>query len=567
MMPFAFFIAVALLGVSEEETTTSEASWTDTVIASMTLDQKVGQLLFPTVEPSELEADEEKWNAFALQVGRFQPGGIHVFRSPAKTAATLANRLQETSPQPLLLTADLEGGAGWIFTGTTRLPRGMGLAATGEPRWAREAAQVTAAEGRAVGVHVNFFPVMDVNINALNPIINIRAFGESPLDVIRFGTAYVESLQRSGMIATAKHFPGHGDTETDSHLELPIVDAERSRLDSIELPPFRAAVDAGVGAVMSAHIAWPRVSKNPSRPATLDPDVIDAILRREMRFEGIVFTDALTMNGIRNHYTMEEASVLAIEAGADVLLFADMTVSHRALVKAVREGRLAEARIDRSVRRILEAKERLGLHRSRVVDVEGLDAKLRTKEANRVAESIVRRSFTRTRNDRGILPLYAAEAKSILNVRIADDGDWFDFTPGVELERALDGRVRRLETMTIGPDGRELAEALVRAREFDHILVSVYLRTNAFRGELGLTEAQAASIEAFGRAGAILLGIGNPYVFAGIDTFDTVLLAYDAEPTTDRLAAGALLGDFPLVGRLPVTIPGFARRGAGGDQE
>lgn len=556
-------LSLALAVVTSEAR--SDTGWAEETLRSMTLEQKVGQLLFPTATPSELVESSDEWRVMQARIARYHPGGIHVFRSQATQAAETINRLQAESPQPLLITADLEAGAAWIFEGTTRFPRGMGLAATGERRWCAEAARVTAFEGRAIGIHVNFFPVLDVNINPLNPIINVRAFGETPDDVARYGVAYIESLQRSGMIATGKHFPGHGDTEDDSHLELPVVLADRTRLDAIELPPFRAAVRAGVGAMMSAHIAWPKVSGDDALPATLDPDVLDAILRREMEFDGIVFTDALTMKGITDNFTPEEAAVQAIQAGIDVLLFADVERSHPALVAAVRAGKLSEERIERSALRILRAKERLGLQDSCMVDVEALPGRLRTTESLEIARRIIERSFTAVRDTEDRLPVRDAATRDFLHVVIADPGqEWWQFEPGAEFARVLGERAHSVTTIAIDGEGSNLAEALVASDTAQYTIITAYIGTSAFRGVSGLTERQLASIEALGHRGAILIGIGNPYGFAGVDDVGTVLLAYDPEPHTDRIAVGALLGDFPLTGRLPVGIPDFAERGAGG---
>ena len=331
----------------------------------MTLDEKIGQLIIPAKVGMFLAQDSETFQQIRRDITEFHVGGYHmlgevnVLHEPAGVAL-LINHLQELAKVPLWITADFEGGVGLRYIGATRLPRAMAMGATGNPEMAYHAARITAEEARALGVQVNFYPVADVNNNARNPIINIRSFGGDPKQVGLMARAYIRGSQEHGVMATAKHFPGHGDTSTDSHLELPVVDVNRARLDAIELPPFRAAIEEGVGGVMSAHIALPQIDTE-KLPATLSPKILTGILRDELNFRGVIFTDAMNMRGIAAHYPEGEAAVRAVKAGADVVLYpSSVEQVFLGLKRAIESGEIKESRIDESVRRILTAKARAG---------------------------------------------------------------------------------------------------------------------------------------------------------------------------------------------------------------
>ncbi|MGH7449429.1 MAG: glycoside hydrolase family 3 protein, partial [Longimicrobiales bacterium] len=311
-------------------------------------------------------------------------GGVIVTVGPPLEMAVKLNMLQDMAAVPLLVSADMEHGPGQALNagtilpygldngGATRFPPLMGLGASGEERFAYELGRITALEGRAAGVHVTFSPVVDVNNNPGNPIINTRSYGADPALVSRMAAAHVRGIQDHGMLATAKHFPGHGDTGTDSHVDLPFITVDKARADSVELPPYRAAFDAGVAAVMSAHIAFPAMTGD-SVPATLNARLLTGLLRDELGFDGMVFTDALDMGAIVDGWGAGMSGVLALKAGADVLLQMlpdDVPVVIDAVVDAVQRGELTESRIDASVLRILRAKEQLKLHETARVEIE-----------------------------------------------------------------------------------------------------------------------------------------------------------------------------------------------------
>src|SRR5437867_8845327 len=423
--------------------------WANKELKRMSLDEKIGQLISVGVNATFLNQDSEAFKALRHQVVDNHVGGIILFRGPVYESVVLVNRMQELARYPLLVSADLEAGSGMRFDDTVNFPWNMAIAATGNPDYARRAGELTAHEARAMGIQQIYAPVSDVNNNAANPVINVRSYGEDPNDVGRFVAAFVKGAQSEGVIATAKHFPGHGDTATDSHRGLPEIDVTRERLNSVELVPFRAAVDAGVGAVMDGHIGLPLidptaitplpqdvklrpsdadengeiVNAKGTMPTTLSP-VMNGILRNDLHFDGLIVTDAMSMSGLTLYFTQEEASVRALEAGADLLLKpADPDASLRGVRDAVKSGRLTEQRIEQSARRVLAAKYDLGLVRQRLTPLDEIDRVVAGKQAVALSEEIAEHAITLVRNDAKLLPMEITPAKRIFNLAITNGDD------------------------------------------------------------------------------------------------------------------------------------------------
>src|SRR3989449_2583751 len=346
--------------------------WADKELGKMSLDEKIGQLICAAVNATFLNQDSEAFKALRHQVVDNHVGGIILFRGPVYESVVLVNRMQQLAKHPLLISADLEAGSGMRFDDTVNFPWNMAVGATGNPDYARRQGEVTAREARAMGVQQIYAPVVDVNNNAANPVINVRSYGEDPAEVARFAVAFTNGAQSGGVIATAKHFPGHGDTAVDSHRGLPEINVGRDRLNAVELVPFRAAIDAGIGSIMVAHVGLPQIdptavkplprnnkirpidtdeageiiAESASLPATVSP-VIGQLLRNDLKFSGIVVTDALSMSGLTIYFNQDEAAVRALEAGADMLLKpADNDAVFRGVREAVRSGRLTEKRVE-----------------------------------------------------------------------------------------------------------------------------------------------------------------------------------------------------------------------------
>jgi beta-N-acetylhexosaminidase len=533
----------------------------------MTLDEKVGQLVIPAAVGMFLSQDGDPFQRIKRDITEFHVGGYHVLgdvnvlHEPAGVALLL-NHMQELAKVPLLVTADFEGGAGLRYLGATRLPRAMAMGATWNEEMAYQAGRVAAEEARAIGVHVNFYPVVDVNNNARNPIINIRSFGGDPDLVSRMARAYIRGSQAAGVMATAKHFPGHGDTSADSHLELPSIDVDRARLDAIELPPFRAAVQEGVGGVMSAHIALPRIEPD-LVPATLSAKMLSGVLRGELGFGGIIFTDAMNMRGVAARYPEGEAAVRAVKAGADVVLYPpSVEKAFTALKAAVESGEISQSRIDESVRRILAAKQRLGLDTNRFTDINKLDRVLGSLDHQRTARQVAESAITLVRDKRRILPLTLAPGQQILAVTMVDSNEgWRDGPPG---RTFLSGLIERHPKTThvlvsdkTAPAEFELVRKLAALSEV--IIVNAFIRVAAYKGSIDLTEGEInllKHLSALDRPFVFVL-YGSPYLITFVPELPTYVLAYEYYPGAETASLKAVLGEIEFRGRLPVELPGL----------
>lgn len=540
-------------------------SWARETLARLSLHEKLGQLIGVRAfglyrNPQSAEA--KRLSRLVREVG---VGSVVMFESEVETLPRLLNRLQAEAKLPLLVAADLERGMAFrIRRGVVPLPYAMAVGATGSPDAARFMGEVTAREAKALGIHWAFAPVADVNSNPANPVINIRSFGEDPELVARLTVAFVKGASQGGLLTTAKHFPGHGDTAVDSHLQLPSIGGDRRRLAAVELLPFKDAVAAGVDAVMIGHIAAPSLDPT-GAPATLSEPMVTELLRRELGFRGLVVTDAMEMSGVRGAWT-GEAAIRAVRAGADLVLMPpDAEVAIQALARGVREGQLEMARIDQSVLRILEIKQRLGLDRERFVDADAVGRSVGRPEDVEQAERIARASITLLRNRGGVLPLRADRPLSILHLVMSSDirNDQIQGIPEAELLE------RRIPTRThgLGPEVAPETEQriLAQAPEFSHVLVSAFVRVTSAKGTVEMAPSHVRLIEKLIAAGrpVIVVSFGSPYLLRQFPGVPVYACAYGGAESSQRAAVGALFGEFPVGGRLPVTIPGQAARGDG----
>jgi beta-N-acetylhexosaminidase len=546
-------------------------SWVDKTLDSMSLDEKIGQLIVPAVIGMFLSQDSDTFRQMARDVTEFHVGGYHMLgevnglHEPVGVALLL-NHLQELAKVPLLITADFEGGVGIRYIGATRLPRAMAVGATGDPEMAALAGRITGEEARALGFQVNFYPDVDVNNNARNPIINIRSFGGDPALVSRMARGYIRGLQGAGVMATAKHFPGHGDTSTDSHLELPVVDVDRARLNAIELPPFKAAIEEGVGAIMSAHIALPRVEED-KVPATLSPKMLDGLLRKEMKFKGLIFTDALNMRGVAAHYSDQDAAVRAVKAGADILLYPP-SVEHAfdGVKQAVQSGEIPESRIDESVRRILQAKANLGLDKNRFTDINKIDRLLGTTEHLQAAQRIIDSAITLVRDNRNVLPLHLAPEQRVLDITVVDNSDgWRDGSPGRTFFNGLSKRHPNSASVYVTDKTSFFELELIRklASFADVIIVNSFIRVAAYKGSVDLSDGELnllKQLSSMNKPFAFIL-YGSPYLLSFVPELPSYVLAYEYYPAAEEGALKCVLGEVPFRGSLPVELPGFYQIG------
>ncbi|MGE0454359.1 MAG: glycoside hydrolase family 3 N-terminal domain-containing protein [Vicinamibacteria bacterium] len=539
--------------------------WATRTLASLTLEEKVGQMIGVRASGIFSNPRSAGWRRTLEEVETLGVGTVVVFESEVGWLPRALNKLQAAAKVPLLISADMERGLAFrVRRGVVPLPYAMAIGATGSEDAAYAAGEITAREGRALGIHWAFAPVADVNNNPDNPVINIRSFGEDPELVARLGAAFVRGARAGGILTTAKHFPGHGDTAVDSHLQLATIAGDRARLQGVELLPFRSAIEAGVDSVMVGHIAVP--SLDPSgAPATLSRPLVDALLRRDLGFQGLIVTDAMEMTGVRAAWT-GEAAVRAVLAGADfILLPPDPEVAIQALVRAVREGQLTQARIDASVLRILESKERLGLDRDRTVDEKAYEDLVGRPEDVARAEAMALRSITVVRNEGGQLPLRAEDPLRVLHLVLSSDlrNDAIQGIPEAELaQRKVESR-----TFVLGPEVSAETEEriLAEAPASTHVLVSAFVRVTSSKGTAEMIGSHARLLSRLGAIGKplVVVSYGSPYLLRQFPEVPAYVCAYGGAESSQHAAMEVLFGEAPATGRLPVTIPGSYPRGHG----
>ena len=540
----------------------------------MTLQDKVAQLVFIPFPGAAPNSRTREYRRFMRLVREIRVGGLIlvnwsngriVEKAEPYALAAFVNRMQRLARVPLFVAGDFERGASMRVDGTTVFPHAMAFAAAGDPSLTRYEGEVTAREARALGVHWVYYPVADVNSNPDNPIINIRSFGENPEAVAAHVKAFIEGAHADPVrfvLTTAKHFPGHGDTAVDTHVNIATIPADRAHLDQVELFPFRAAIAAGVDAVMTAHIAVPALAPA-GLPATLSPAILTGLLRDELAFHGLVVTDALEMGGIAKGYSAGEAAVRALEAGADVLLMPpDPEVAVKAVVAAVRSGRLTQKRIEDSVARLLAAKARLGLDRRRVVDLEAIGDEVNSPESNQRAQEIAGRAVTLVRNEGGLVPLRApARACFVLLAESRYSSEGQAFAQEVR-RRAAGATVISLDPTITGP---QLDQAAQKALACGEVVVAAFASVAAYRGTTALAGEFPRLVETLTASGkpVAFVALGNPYLLRAFPKVSAYLATYSTVPPSEVAAVLALFGEVPIRGHLPVSIPDLARYGDG----
>jgi beta-N-acetylhexosaminidase len=568
--------------------------WIAQTLAAMSVDDKVGQLLMAQVASTYIGTDSAEFDRVSAFVRDQRVGGFVVSGGAEAApnvllntaygtvtlgqpleAASIVNRLQALSKVPLLVAADFEGGAGFRIAGTTLFPKAMAFGATGDEQLAYTAATMSAREARALGVHLHFAPVADVNNNPKNPVINTRSYGADPVRVGAFASAWVRGLAAGGAMSTLKHFPGHGDTDVDTHLGFANVGHPRAHLDEVELVPFRAAIAAQADAVMTAHLGLSAVDDT-GNPATLSKPVTDGLLRRELGFDGLTVTDSMGMAGVTSKAGHAEAAVLAVEAGNDIVLNSpDQAAAFAGLRRAVESGRITVARLDASVRRILRAKARLGLHRARLVDLNALPKQVGARDAAALADDVSARAVTLIKDDRNSVPLKVPREANVLFLSVVDyPAGWRIASPS----RAFQPELRRRwpNTTAIELSDRATREEieLVRATapRYDAIVAAVYVRASSASGRASLPAPLAELLTqlANGTKAAntpfVAAFFGSPYAASAVPEVPAILLTYDLYDRAERAAVRAIAGDAKIGGRLPVSLPGLAELGAGLDR-
>jgi beta-N-acetylhexosaminidase len=594
-----FSMQITWIGISDSEVSAqsrtgrfepSSRSWNLATarLRQMSLEEKVGQMLHIGINARYAHQASPYFRELRRQVEEEKIGGILLFGAPIYESVHLVNRLQGFAKTPLLISVDAETGVGMRFSDATNFPWKMALGATGDAGLAERMGVITGREARALGILHVYAPVLDVNNNPENPVINVRSFGEDPALVGRLGAAFIRGLQSQRVIATAKHFPGHGDTEVDSHRGLPMIDVSRERLDRIELPPFKAAIDAGVGSIMIAHVGLPQidpetvkpisnalrvdaeegaelVTENATVPATLSYKIQTDILRKEMGFRGLIVTDAMSMSGLTLYFDQGEAGVRAVLAGADILEKpADLGAMINGIKKAVRSGRIPMSRIDDAVRRILAWKFELGLFRNKITPLGGIDSIVSGPETLDLATEIAERAITLVRNEKGALPLEKSRRTVFIGVSNGFDGD----ATAASFNRTLRENGMRHQSFMIQENTS--VETVTRAKaamdEAEVVIVGLYgrVRTGA-KNSVGLPEKGVALVREAIKDGKQVIGIGfgNPYSLLVFPEMKTYIATYGDMGSLQRAAGRAMMGRTDFSGRLPVSIPGLHPIGHG----
>lgn len=579
--------------------------WVDRTLRRMSTEEKIGQLFSVWVRVQFLNDANPAYIQLRESIRKYHVGSVVMsvpvdgpvlLKSQPYVAGDLLNRLQKSSKLPLIVAADFERGVSMRLNGTTVFPHAMAFGATGKTEDAEVFGRITALEARAVGVHWNFFPDADVNSNPANPIINTRSFGGDATQVGDFVAAYIKGAHEGGMLVTAKHFPGHGDTATDSHLGVAQVTGDRARLEEVELPPFRRAIDAGVDAVMVAHVTVPALDSEPNRVATTSKSIISGLLKEEMGFKGVVVTDALDMAALTHMYAKEigRAAVESFKAGNDMLIIpADLGASYRSMMQALQSGEISHQRLDYSVRKILELKASVGLNKARLVDLSQLSSEVAKPENLATGQRIADEAITLVRDNGKVIPLKSfspsvgtgeavlpyqslTEVSDRLVVVIFSDDLRTD--SGRMLERQILERVPDAHLIYV--DARSatgMKPAVIEAVEAaEHVIAALYVvpvagkAMRAVGGGLTNTVAMDAATGSLltailDRAAdrTVVLAMGNPYVVQDFPAIENYVCAFSNATVSETAAVRAIFGEISIGGHLPVTIPGVASRGEG----
>ncbi|HSP32838.1 MAG TPA: glycoside hydrolase family 3 N-terminal domain-containing protein [Thermoanaerobaculia bacterium] len=570
LIAFALLISVHLEAGDDSR---ARERWVEKTLKSMSLDEKIGQMIIPAgPPPGNFRAiDSDDMLTVRRNITEFHVGGYHTFGGDPAANALMIDEWQRMAKVPLLITADVEGGPAYVMFGATRLPLAMSFGAAGDPQLAYDAGKLTAQECRAIGVNWIFYPVSDVNNNPANPIINIRSYGEDPKAVAKMVTAYIRGAQENGVIATAKHFPGHGDVATDSHLALPVLDVPRERFETLELVPFRAAIAAGVDTIMTTHIYMPQLEPEKGVPATLSKSIITGVLRDELGFKGVVVTDAMTMGGISKYFSPADATLRAVKAGVDVLLFVpSVETSFNTIRAAVQSGEIPQSRIDESVRRILRLKADLDLAnpKNRFTDVSGLMEKVGTKPHRELAQTVADDAVTLVRDEQHVLPLKPSPDVRVVQINILDSHNgWREGAVGRVLTAELPKRFPKSVTIQIDPESTsaELDMARKMAQLADVLLVNGYVRVAAFKGSIDLASSELSLLNDLiaMKKPLVYTAFGSPYVLLHIAQLPSYVVTYDITPAAEMAAIRAITGEIPFKGHLPVNLPGMYSIGPG----
>ena len=583
LLPLVLALATTLVVGAQPVLDKSARQWVDGTLKKLTVEQLAGQMIYPRFAGTYLSSDSDEFDALAKLVRESHIGGVigfggtepvpqvllnnsygSVILGQPMALASIFNRLQAISALPLLTFADFEWGVQMRIAGATKLPRAMAFGAAGDSQLAYEAGKMTGGEARALGVHVNLAPVADVNNNPRNPVINVRSFGEDPQSVGTMVAAFTRGLQDGGVLATLKHFPGHGDTDTESHLGLPIIPHPRERLEAVELAPFKAGIAAGAWGVMVAHVQLPAIDPDP-QPATFSEKTLGTLLRPS--FDGVIVSDAMNMGAIVKMASPGDAALRAVKAGLDIILDTpDGAAAAAAIANAVKSGDIPRLRIEQSVRRILEAKARLGLHRHRLVDLDAIPTLVGGRKNDAVARAVSEKSITLVKDARNSVPLPTPRTGRVLYLSVLDyPSGWRIAAPSRTVIPELKARWPNTEAVEISDRTTPAEVELVRAMadNYDAIVAGIFVRASSGSGRLDLAPHVIRLLQDLSRASErrsqpfVAAFFGNPYTPMFVQELPAMLLTYDFSDYAEQSAVKAIAGEIPIIGKLPISLPGL----------
>jgi len=570
--------------------------WAEKTLRRLSVEEKIGQVFMIWCRASFLNEEAPEYLQWRDAMQKYHVGSfamtVHVdgpflLRSEPYEAAELLNRLQKDSKLPLLFAADFERGVPMRLQGATIFPHAMAFGADGKNEDAENFGRITAQEARAIGVQWNFFPDADVNSNPANPIINTRSFGEDPAQVGDLVAAYIKGAHEGGMLTTVKHFPGHGDTATDSHLGVASVNVDRAHLDSIELPPFRRAIAAGVDSVMVAHVTVPALDSDPNHVATISPAVVTDLLEKQMGFKGVIVTDALDMAGLTHLFAdnIGRSAVEAFKAGNDLLLIpADLGASYEAMLKAVQTGEISRQRLDRSVLKILKLKASVGLNESRTVDLNAIASAVGKPENLAFGQAVADAAITLVRDNGKVLPLkskgtakpglpYMTREETHNNVVAVLFSDDVRTESGRAFGREFRARIPDARVIYVDPRfAAGMSDEVLKAvDEAQTVVTAVYVIPSAGKigNAVGMADATGTLLQQLldhASAKTVVVAMGNPYLASDFPKIENYVCTFSNATVSELSAIKALFGEIPIHGHLPVTIPNIAQRGEGIDR-
>ncbi len=531
-------------------------------LKSLSLSQKVGQMIIAESDGHYNSDDDSAYRLLDKLVKEEKIGGIMFLKGGAFSAAMLANHFQSLAPRPLLMSADMERGLAMRLSGATEFPPNMALAATLDSRFAAKMAQAIAKEAKVVGLQQDYGPTLDLNINPLNPIINTRSFGDNVALTIEMSHAVIEGLQSNGIIATAKHFPGHGDVSVDSHISLPVLRADRQQLEDYELKPFKAAIEQGVISVMIGHLAVPKLTGT-MEPASISKIIVTDLLRHELGFQGLIITDALNMKALYNGQNVPDVSIKAVQAGNDLLLFSpDPELTHRSIVQAVEKGLVPIEQIDASVRRILQAKQWLDIEHHKLVDLNRVQENASPESHRDLAKEIAEASVTLVKDDNHFMPLRRVSSGNLLNIILQDKTN-------LEVGKGYIKNIDNYYTadhirIDPGADSLRYANATEMAMKAPAVIVTSYVQALSGSGTLKLTEKQQEFVHSLAtmmpkEKPLIFISLGTPYLINYFPELTTYLCTYSSTEESEEYAVKALKGKLKPRGVLPVSLQGNPR--------